>query len=147
MRWIFKITGVIPVSPAKAREAITKAADHIAAGEIVCIFPEGAISRTGAMQGLKRGFELIARRSKAPVIPVGLDGLWGSIFSYERNKFFNKKPLQIPYPARVTFGKPSEYTRCLLTYSPTGTARPCRRSLLPTASPTRPHWSRSLQWF
>ena len=106
MRWIFKITGVIPVSAAKAREAITKAADHIAAGEIVCIFPEGAISRTGAMQGLKRGFELIARRSKAPVIPVGLDGLWGSIFSYERNKFFNKKPLQIPYPARVTFGKP-----------------------------------------
>ena len=64
MRWIFKITGVIPVSAAKAREAITKAADHIAAGEIVCIFPEGAISRTGAMQGLKRGFELIARRSK-----------------------------------------------------------------------------------
>ena len=60
------------------------------------------------MQGLKRGFEPVAaRRSKARVIPVGLDGLWGSIFSYERNKFFNKKkPLQIPYPARVTFGKP-----------------------------------------
>ena len=104
MRWVFKVTGVIPVSATNARKAITKAAEHIAAGEIVCIFPEGAISRTGAMQGLKRGFELIARRAKAPVIPVGLDGLWGSIFSYERNKFFKKKPLRIPYPARVTFG-------------------------------------------
>ena len=58
------------------------------------------------MQGLKRGFELIAKRANAPVIPVSLDGLWGSIFSYERKKFFKKKPIRIPYPVTVNFGSP-----------------------------------------
>ncbi|MDE0820636.1 MAG: MFS transporter [Opitutales bacterium] len=106
IRFIFKLSGVIPVSPTNAREAITKAAEHIADGEIVCIFPEGCISRTGAMHGLKRGFELIAKRANAPVIPVSLDGLWGSIFSYERSKFFKKKPIRIPYPLTVNFGTP-----------------------------------------
>lgn len=106
IKFIFKMTGVIPVSPTNAREAITKAAEHIAQGEVVCIFPEGGISRTGTMHGLKRGFELIAKRANAPVIPVSLDGLWGSIFSYERNKFFKKKPLRIPYPVTVNFGTP-----------------------------------------
>ncbi len=106
LKFIFKLTGVIPVSPTNAREAITKAAECIAQGEVVCMFPEGAISRTGAMQGLKRGFELIAKRANAPVIPVSLDGLWGSIFSYERKKFFKKKPIRIPYPVTVNFGSP-----------------------------------------
>lgn len=102
---IFRLTGVIPVSPTNAREAISKAAEAVAAGEVVCIFPEGAISRTGGLQGLKRGFELIARRAKAPVIPVSLDGMWGSVFSYERNVFFRKSPLRLPYPASIQFGE------------------------------------------
>jgi acyl-[acyl-carrier-protein]-phospholipid O-acyltransferase/long-chain-fatty-acid--[acyl-carrier-protein] ligase len=105
LRFVFKVCGVIPVSPENAREAITKASDAIADGEVVCIFPEGAITRTGGMQGLKRGFELIARRAKAPVIPVTLDGMWGSVFSYERNRFFRKTPLRLPYPVTIGFGE------------------------------------------
>ena len=104
MKWLFRFTGVIPVSKENAREAISKASEALKAGEVVCIFPEGAISRTGGMQGLKRGFELIARKAKAAVVPVNLDGMWGSIFSYERNCFFKKTPLRLPYPVSIHFG-------------------------------------------
>lgn len=105
LKFAFKLCGVIPVSPENAREAISKASKAITSGEVVCIFPEGAITRTGGMQGFKRGFELIARRAKAPVFPVTLDGMWGSVFSFERNKFFRKTPLRLPYPASIRFGE------------------------------------------
>ena len=104
MERLFRFAGVIPVSPENAREAISKASEALQAGEVVCIFPEGAISRTGGMQGLKRGFELIARKAKVTVLPVNLDGMWGSIFSYERNCFFKKTPLRLPYPVSIHFG-------------------------------------------
>ena len=42
----------------------------------------------------------------APIIPVNLDGVWGSIFSYERGRFIWKMPRKIPYPVTVSFGKP-----------------------------------------
>ena len=39
-------------------------------------------------------------------IPMNIDGIWGSIFSFAGGKFFWKRPRKIPYPVRVTFGKP-----------------------------------------
>src|SRR5436309_226819 len=54
----------------------------------------------------RRGYELIARQADAPVVPVWLDQLWGSIFSFYGGKFFKKIPRQIPYPVCVAFGKP-----------------------------------------
>jgi len=56
-------------------------------GHVVCIFAEGAISRTGNMLPFKRGFERIVGGLDVPIIPVHLDRLWGSIFSYEKGKF------------------------------------------------------------
>ena len=55
---------------------------------------------------LKRGYELIARAAKSPVVPVWLEGLWGSIFSFIDGKYFFKWPRRIPYPVIVTFGEP-----------------------------------------
>ena len=55
---------------------------------------------------LKRGYELIARAAKCPVVPVWLEGLWGSIFSFIDGKYFFKWPRRIPYPAIVAFGQP-----------------------------------------
>jgi acyl-[acyl-carrier-protein]-phospholipid O-acyltransferase/long-chain-fatty-acid--[acyl-carrier-protein] ligase len=55
---------------------------------------------------LQRGFEVIARQAEAPVVPVWLDQLWGSIFSFQGGKYFRKIPRRIPYPVTVAFGEP-----------------------------------------
>ena len=103
---IFRVFGVIPVSPAHAKEGVRLATARLQAGEVVCIFPEGELSRTGTLLRLKKGFELIARKGAAPVVPVWLDQLWGSIFSFQGGRFFSKWPQHLPYPVTVAFGEP-----------------------------------------
>ena len=108
-RWlgpIFRALGAIPISPARAKAGISSAADALRAGEVVCLFPEGELSRSGMLLRLRKGFEVIARAAEAPVLPVWLDRLWGSIFSYERGRFFTKWPRQFPYGVTVAFGQP-----------------------------------------
>jgi acyl-[acyl-carrier-protein]-phospholipid O-acyltransferase / long-chain-fatty-acid--[acyl-carrier-protein] ligase len=87
-------------------ESIRSARREIQAGHMVCIFAEGAISRTGNMLPFKRGLEKIVEGTDIPIIPVHLDRLWGSIFSFERGRFFWKWPKQVPYPVTVSFGAP-----------------------------------------
>jgi acyl-[acyl-carrier-protein]-phospholipid O-acyltransferase/long-chain-fatty-acid--[acyl-carrier-protein] ligase len=103
---ILKVAGCIPITPRRAKEAMRAAAEKIRAGEIVCLFPEGQLSRSGTLLRLRRGYELIARQAEAPVVPVWLDELWGSIFSYQGGRFFTKWPRRIPYRVVVAFGKP-----------------------------------------
>ena len=103
---ILRVFGAIPVSPLHAKAGVRAAAARLRAGEVVCIFPEGELTRTGTLLRLKKGFELIARKGGAPVVPVCLDQLWGSIFSFEGGRFFSKWPRQLPYPVTVAFGKP-----------------------------------------
>ncbi len=90
------------------REAIRVTIDALQAGELVCLFPEGQITRTGTLCELRRGFELIARKAGHPLIPMFVDGSWGSIFSFERNRYFKKRPYRIPYGLSVAFGRPIE---------------------------------------
>src|SRR5204862_1624044 len=96
----------IPIDRRKPREAIRRATEQIEAGEIVCIFPEGQLSRTGTLTRLQRGYEMIARHAGCSVVPVFLDQLWGSIFSFRGGKFFRKWPKHFPYRATVAFGPP-----------------------------------------
>ena len=101
-----RLAGAIPITSRRAKEAVRAAADRIRAGEIVCVFPEGQLSRSGTLLRLRRGYELIARQAEAPVVPVWMDELWGSIFSFKGGRFFSKWPRQWPYPVAVAFGKP-----------------------------------------
>ena len=103
---IFRLLEAIPISSVRAKEAVRVAADRIRAGEIVCIFPEGELSRTGTLIKLRKGFELVARLAECEVVPIWLDGLWGSIFSFERGRYFFKIPKRIPQLATVAFGQP-----------------------------------------
>jgi acyl-[acyl-carrier-protein]-phospholipid O-acyltransferase/long-chain-fatty-acid--[acyl-carrier-protein] ligase len=96
----------VPISSAKPREALRAAADSLKQGHLVCIFPEGQLSRTGTLRELKRGFELIARQAGCPLVPVWTDGAWGSIFSYEGNRFFRKFPHRLRHGISIAFAPP-----------------------------------------
>ncbi|PZR73095.1 MAG: AMP-dependent synthetase, partial [Chthoniobacterales bacterium] len=103
---VLHAVGCIPITARKAKEAMREAATRIRAGEIVCLFPEGELSRSGSLMRLRRGYEIIAREAEAPVVPVWLDRLWGSIFSFKGGRFFSKWPSSIPYRVMVAFGHP-----------------------------------------
>src|SRR5438874_10162756 len=100
--------GCIPIDARHSRSAIRAATEQLAAGEIVCLFPEGQLTRSGTLLRLRRGYELIAQHANASVVPVWLDRLWGSIFSFQGGKFFTKWPKEIPYRVTVAFGRPLE---------------------------------------
>ncbi len=72
---------------------------------MVCIFAEGKITRTGELDEFQRGFERIMNGNDAPIVPVALVGVWGSIFSFENGRFFWKWPKKFPYHVTVRFGK------------------------------------------
>src|ERR1019366_1315808 len=75
-------------------------------GEIVCVFPEGGISRTGQLMAIRKGFELMARRARVPVVPAAIDGLWGSVFSFAGKRYIWKSPRLLPTPVCIAFGEP-----------------------------------------
>jgi acyl-[acyl-carrier-protein]-phospholipid O-acyltransferase/long-chain-fatty-acid--[acyl-carrier-protein] ligase len=104
-----KLMGAIPISeadkPREMVESIHAAQARLREGELVCIFAEGAITRTGNLLRFHRGFERITRGLDVPIIPVHLDRVWGSIFSFERGRFFFKWPRRIPYRVTVSFGE------------------------------------------
>lgn len=108
--WFFNLclrwSGARLISSSRPRSGIRAAVEALRAGELVCIFPEGHISRTGQLMEIKRGFELIARQANVPVIPAAIDGLWGSVFSFAGNKYLWKSPRLKPTHVFVAFGAP-----------------------------------------
>src|SRR2546428_9843261 len=109
-----RIMRVIPISseqrPREMIQSLRDASEAIKNGEVVCIFAEGQITRIGQMLPFRRGFERIMKDVDAPIIPVALDGVWGSIFSFEKHRFVWKLPRRIPYPVTVNFGKAMPHT-------------------------------------
>jgi acyl-[acyl-carrier-protein]-phospholipid O-acyltransferase/long-chain-fatty-acid--[acyl-carrier-protein] ligase len=87
-------------------EAIREIIQALKQGDVVCLFPEGQLTRTGTLCRLQRGFELIARKSRHPLVPAWCDGTWGSIFSFERNCYFRKMPRRSDRGITMAFGNP-----------------------------------------
>ena len=86
LKFVFRAAKAIPIASAKEdaeimRRAFEEVDKELAEGNIVCIFPEGAITRDGEMQRFRPGVEKILARRPVPVVPLALRGLWGSIFS------------------------------------------------------------------
>ena len=114
LRWTADVMGVIPISaggsPREILHALREAGRRLDEGEVVCVFPEGQITRTGGLLSFRQGFERIVKGRDVPVIPVHLDRVWGSIFSFIGGKFLTKRPDRIPYPVTVSYGEPMPST-------------------------------------
>jgi acyl-[acyl-carrier-protein]-phospholipid O-acyltransferase/long-chain-fatty-acid--[acyl-carrier-protein] ligase len=81
-RWFLDFFGVVPISSSHSLDAIKRVTQLLNAGEVVCLFPEGAISRNGQLGEFKKGFEKAAADTQGSIIlPFYLRGLWGSRFS------------------------------------------------------------------
>lgn len=105
-RFILRSLGTIPIAPGKPARGMRLASSAVAGGELVCLFPEGTVSRTSQLMELKRGFSLVAEIARVPVVPAMIDGLWGSIYSFAGNKYLWKSPRLMPTPVCVAFGQP-----------------------------------------
>ncbi|NCA70371.1 MAG: MFS transporter, partial [Sphingobacteriia bacterium] len=107
LRWFLDFFGVVPISGERSREAIGTVTQLLDAGEVVCVFPEGTISRNGQLSELKRGFERSARAAQTGVIvPFYLRGLWGSRFSYASEKLRLSRREGRTRQVLVAFGRP-----------------------------------------
>jgi acyl-[acyl-carrier-protein]-phospholipid O-acyltransferase / long-chain-fatty-acid--[acyl-carrier-protein] ligase len=107
LQWLANVFGVIPINPSKPKmvvAAFRTAREALNQGELVCIFAEGGLTRSGQVQSFRPGMMKILEGTTAPVVPVYFEGLWGSIFSFEGTKFFWKWPKRIPYPLSIHFG-------------------------------------------
>jgi len=86
LRFFFEHMRAIPIAGAMEdevlmNEAFERVDEELAAGNVVCIFPEGAITRDGEIQRFRPGIEKIIARRPVPVVPIALGRLWGSWFS------------------------------------------------------------------
>ncbi len=108
VRWFTRLFDTVQLDGNRPREAIRLAAAAVAAGDVVCVFPEGQLSRTGIMNELRRGFELIARQADGPVVALHVDGMWGSFFSFAGGGFFAARPRRPRWPVVAAFAPPLE---------------------------------------
>ncbi|MBA4217721.1 MAG: MFS transporter [Roseateles sp.] len=113
--WLFKLAKAIPIAPQKTDPATYEAAFAAARavlddGEMVCIFPEGGLTRDGTLQPFKGGvMKLLEGRPEVPVIPMALGNLWGSFFSRVEGGKAMTKPLRrgVWSPVSLTVGPPA----------------------------------------
>jgi len=95
MGWIFRTARAIPIAPAKEdpwlmEKAYIDIAKALHEGDLICIFPEGKLTSTGEMNEFRGGIAKILARSKVPVIPMALRGLWGSMLTRDKANLFER---------------------------------------------------------
>jgi acyl-[acyl-carrier-protein]-phospholipid O-acyltransferase / long-chain-fatty-acid--[acyl-carrier-protein] ligase len=135
LRWLLRMMDVVPISRRNPRSAIRQVVERLQAGAVVCLFPEGQISRTGNLQRIMPGFEFMARRAGCPVLPAMVDGIWGSVFSFAGDRYWGSGPLAPRHPVQVEFGEtldtgPGLKERCRTTLLDLGAAAFARRRTL-----------------
>ena len=106
LRWLLRLSSIELIPPAKTRSFFENNIEHLKYGGLLGIFLEGQISRTGSLMALKPGFDAIARESGIAVIPVFMDNLWQTRFSFfsAEGMHFKKKPLRMVI--NIGIGKP-----------------------------------------
>jgi len=102
-QWRFILFDPKPKSMGQALKAIQSG---LASGDVIGIFSEGGISRTGQILGFKRGLEWILERVEAPIVPLHIDGMWGSPLSFSEGRYFTTWPRVFRRPLTLTYGTP-----------------------------------------
>lgn len=106
MNWVFRAHRAIPIAGAKEDPAVMEAAFQevkaaLEAGELVCIFPEGALTKDGRIAPFKGGIERILASNPVPVVPMALTGLWDSMWSKRDSRLGR---LRVPRRLRAHVG-------------------------------------------
>lgn len=133
-QWRFILFEPKPKSMGQALKTIQSG---LAAGDVIGIFSEGGISRTGQILGFKRGLEWILERVEAPIVPLHIDGMWGSPLSFSEGRYFTKWPRVFRRPVTLTYGIP------LPIGTPSHEARLALQELTATAVRNRMRTTRS----
>jgi len=111
LRFLFQHAKAIPIASAKEderlmKEAFEKVDAELAAGNIVCIFPEGGITSDGEVQRFRPGIEKVIANRPVPVVPIALQNLWGSWFSRSKDGRIRKFPRRLFVKVPVVIGEP-----------------------------------------
>jgi acyl-[acyl-carrier-protein]-phospholipid O-acyltransferase/long-chain-fatty-acid--[acyl-carrier-protein] ligase len=109
-RPVFTVTRAIPLhtsdGPRALAHSLASAREALRQGSLVGIFPEGELTRTGALQTFHKGFEKIVKGTGCPIVPIHLDNLWGSIFSFRDGEPGLRWPRRLPLRVTVRIGQP-----------------------------------------
>ncbi len=109
IKYIFKQGGVIPIAGKNEHIDIFNAAfksvsEALNKGEVVCIFPEGELTKNGKIGVFKTGVEHVLKNDLVPILPLALKGLWGSYFSYHNGKALKGFPKPTNRKVDLTVG-------------------------------------------
>ncbi|TRX73640.1 MFS transporter [Pseudomonas mangiferae] len=91
LNFVFRTAGTVPIAARHEDlliydQAFKRIAEYLRNGEVVCIFPEGKLTADGELNEFRNGIERILQETPVPVIPMALQGLWGSFFSRDPKK-------------------------------------------------------------
>jgi 1-acyl-sn-glycerol-3-phosphate acyltransferase len=111
LKWIFTGMKAIPVASAAEDRGVREAAftavsTALRDGHVVCIFPEGRLTRDGGVSDFRPGLLRILAENPVPVIPIGLSGLWGSVFSHGAAGIAQFLPVRFKSRVEMQIGKP-----------------------------------------
>jgi len=106
LKWFLDFFGVIPIASGESEQALQDINTLLKAGEVVCLFPEGTISRNGQLGMFKHGYEAAVAGVDGVILPFYLRGLWGSRFSRSSTHMRSLRGYGLRRDIIVAFGKP-----------------------------------------
>lgn len=112
LKWFFDLFGCIPIEQGpRSRKALDNVSEALNNGEVVCLFPEGTISRTGHLAEFRKGFERACKNANndVKIVPFYLRGLWGSQFSRSSTRLKANSSM-LRRDLIVAFGEPMDST-------------------------------------
>ncbi len=99
-------TILMMANPKSIGRALKAGRQGLIDGDVIGIFPEGTLTRTGQLQAFKPGVKKILKGTDAPVVPIWVEGMWGSLFSFSGGRFFFKWPTNFRRKLKCHIGKP-----------------------------------------
>ncbi|ANV98647.1 2-acyl-glycerophospho-ethanolamine acyltransferase [Helicobacter enhydrae] len=124
IKWFLDRFGIIAITPSQEESVAAKINQYLENGEIVCLFPEGSVSKHGHLNEFKESYETICQSLNpdlASIIPFYIRGLWGSSFSRSseqfqarNHSFFSKRNITIAFGESVYLHTPKEKLKSII---------------------------------